>query len=74
MKTHIVLALRVLLQKDHKFEASLGYILKSVLMKKKKAKEEGEEDFYFNLCLYLGEWFFEIGFLYVLMAVLELAL
>lgn len=42
MKTHIVLALRVLLQKDHKFEASLGYILKSVLMKKKKAEEEGE--------------------------------
>lgn len=61
VKAHTILALRVLMQKDRKFEASLGYILKSVLMKKKKVEEEGEEDF-LNLCLYLGEWFLRQGF------------
>lgn len=47
VKAHTMLALRVLMQKNHKFEASWGYVMKPILMKKKKAAaaEEGEEEF-----------------------------
>lgn len=62
VKAHTILALRVLLQKDRKFEASLGDILKSVLMEKKKAEEEQEEHFILVCVFIWGSGFLRQGF------------
>jgi hypothetical protein len=42
VKAHTILALGVLVHKDHKCEGSLGYLMKPIL--EKKVEEEREEE------------------------------
>lgn len=44
VNTHTILALGVLVQKDHTFEASLGYLMKSILKKEEEEEEKVEEE------------------------------
>lgn len=58
VNAHTILALGVLMQKDHTFEASLGYLMKSILKKEEEEEEKsrGREGgrTCFNLFLTVG--------------------